>query len=211
MQLLQIITGLIFLILLPLLLIELFSKYDTEFKDKIQLRKKDAIIIIIFAIIQIVLLQIVHSDKVIFVANTYILMGYLVFMSYTDQKTKLLYSIVSISMTVIQIIFFILNYNIAEKGIFPYTTMIVPLIICVMSLFRMIGFGDALIYIVIGIYYIQYSDYSLMVMVSNVILTNIMFIVINIFVKIIKRDMERHQPLTIYIAISTFICSILLI
>lgn len=199
------------IIFIPLILIKIFSTIDNEIKDKIKIKKSDKILIIVFGIIQAVLMSVIIQNKEVQLINLAIMMGYLVFMSYTDQKTGLVYSIASFVMIVMQVVMLITQFSLTVKNLFSYITLVIPIVIYMLSLLGMIGFGDVLIYMVIAIYYLTYSEYCTMTLIITILVTNIMFLIVNLIVKIVKHDKEKHHPLTIYITISAFICSILLI
>lgn len=206
----QLILGSMLVGLIPLALIFTFNKLDKEFKDKLKIRKLDIVIIIAVAIIYGILYSRLGLTLGVFV-NTTLLTAYLVFMSYTDQKTMLLYSSISFIMIIYEIIMIVVNYNIIPFNEYTYTVLIILVVLGIMSIFRWIGLGDVYIYIVLALYYTQYRNLPTLTLMVNILLTNILFIVITVILKIIRKDKEKHQPLTIFIAISTFICNLFLI
>ena len=105
----------------------------------------------------------------------------------------------------------IVNYNIIPFNEYTYTVLIILVVLGIMSIFRWIGLGDVYIYIVLALYYTQYRNLPTLTLMVNILLTNILFIVVTVILKIIRKDKEKHQPLTIFIAISTFICNLFLI
>mgnify|MGYP006385190769 CR=1 FL=1 len=102
----QLIIGSMLVGIIPLALIVIFSKIDNELSEAIKLKRKDIAIIVVVAIIYGILYSSLYHLDIKFI-NTTFLTAYLVFMSYTDQKTKLLYSSVSIAMMLLEIITFI--------------------------------------------------------------------------------------------------------
>ena len=195
---------------LSLALITIFSRLDTELSNKLYLKKLDIIIIFAVAVLYGVLYSRLDISFIDFINNS-ILIAYLVFMSYTDQKTKLLYTSVSIVMILIEAFFLVYNLTNIVYNEYTLSIILVILILGIMSIFRWIGFGDVLIYIVLSIYLTQYRVIPTLSIMINILLTNIMFVVVTIIVKLIKHDKDKHQPLTIFIAISTFICNLLMI
>ena len=102
---------------LSLALITIFSRLDTELSNKLYLKKLDIIIIFAVAVLYGVLYSRLDISFIDFTNNS-ILIAYLVFMSYTDQKTKLLYTSVSIVMILIEAFFLV--YNLINKLIKRY-------------------------------------------------------------------------------------------
>lgn len=202
--------GLMLVSLIPLALIITFRKLDKEYREIYKANKFDIIIIIAFAIIYSIITPITITNTIQYI-NFSILMGYLVFMSYTDQKSKLLYTSVSIFMIIYEAIMVIINYKHIVSVPYIWTVAFIPIGFFILSLFRMIGLGDVFIYVVICLYYAQYRTVPTLSMIYNILLTNIMFVVVTIIIMIIKKDRKRYNPLTIFIAISTYICGILLI
>lgn len=195
---------------LSLALITIFSRLDTELSNKLYLKKLDIIIIFAVAVLYGVLYSRLDISFMDFINNS-ILIAYLVFMSYTDQKTKLLYTSVSIVMILIEAFFLVYNLTNIVYNEYTLSIILVILMLGIMSIFRWIGFGDVLIYIVLSIYLTQYRMIPTLSIMINILLTNIMFVVVTIIIKLIKHDKDKHQPLTIFIAISTFICNLLMI
>ena len=74
-----------------------------------------------------------------------------------------------------------------------------------MTIFRFIGLGDVLIYYVLALYYISISQDAAVLLMINVLITNILFVIVSI----VSKNKEKHKPLTIFIAISTFLLNIL--
>lgn len=194
---------------MPLLLITVFSKIDADIGNIIKASKKDIFIIVTITALYIIVTNLFDFDIARYM-NMSILTGYLVFMSYTDQKTKLLYSIVSIFMILFEIIWLLIDFK--NIYITKYDLLLIPIILvmCVMSKFRLLGFGDVLIYVVLIIYGLIYSLIPLLDILLNYFVANVLFVIFTSISRIVTRDKERHQPFTLYIAISTFLCNILL-
>lgn len=197
------------MIAMPLLLITLFSRIDTVIGNKIRASKKDIFIIILIAILYIAVTRLFDFDTARFV-NMSILTGYLVFMSYTDQKTKLLYSIVSIFMILFEFIWLVVNFS--NIYFTKYDLLLIPVVLAMLIISKLgfLGFGDVLIYVVIIIYELAYSLIPFWDILINYLVANTLFVIIAGVIRIITRDKEKNQPFTLYIAISTFLCNLFL-
>lgn len=191
------------LVLIPLVLAFLFQKADEELN--IKLTKKDIIIIVIIGIITSILLNIQYEKFMLY--HTSFIMAYLIFMSYTDQKTKLVYNFCSEVVIVLEIALILLNDT--NINILTTSVMILPLVMLVISLLGGLGMGDVCIYTALALYSITSKEFPFFSLTYIIILANIMFIIVGIIYKIVTRNKDRKLPLTIYIAISFFICSIL--
>lgn len=191
------------LVLIPLVLAFLFQKADEELN--IKLNKKDIIIIAIVGIITSILLNIQYEKFMLY--HTSFIMAYLIFMSYTDQKTKLVYNFCSEVVIVLEIALILLNDT--NINILTTSVMILPLVMLVISLLGGLGIGDVCIYTALALYSITSKEFPFFSLTYIIILANIMFIIVGIIYKIATRNKDRKLPLTIYIAISFFICSIL--
>jgi hypothetical protein len=143
-----------------------------------------------------------------------ILMGYLLFMSYTDQKTKLLYTLPSIIMLIIQVIIFAINWSTIKTyyiNEYTWTIGILVLVLGIISLLGFLGLGDVIIYTVLGIYYTCFRNLPTMSLIYNIFLANLIFLVVTIILKVTKQDISKKQPLTIFIALSTLLCNTMFI
>ena len=208
-DILRIAISLLTMVAMPMLLITVFSKIDTDIGEKIKASKKDIFIIILVAILYMAVTRLFYFDTARFV-NMSILNGYLVFMSYTDQKTKLLYSIVSIFMILFEIMWLFVNFS--DVYFTKYDLLLIPVVLAmlIMSKFRFLGFGDVLIYVVVIIYGLIYSLLPFWDILINYLVASTLFVVIAGIIRIVTKDKERHQPFTLYIAISTFLCNLFL-
>lgn len=191
--------SLILIIAIPLILIKIFMycEEDISIKEKITPKRKDIITLIIVSILSW-LIQINNLTSWF----TILLIAYLIFMSYTDQKTKLLYSMASTVMIALGIVNIITTHSFNSIAAL---SLIIPTIMLVMSVFRFIGLGDVLIYYVLALYYISISQEAAVLMMINVLITNILFVIVSV----VSKNKEKHKPLTIFIAISTFLLNIL--
>lgn len=218
MTLTLIITGVYFCIILPIALIRIFEKYDKECNT--QLSRKDIVILIAISIIADLVVtlsansvytsyEIEKTRDFMMIALTMLVIGYLIFMSYTDIKTQLLYSIVSYIMIILLISVGILN----NIGIFHKASFIsygIIVILFLMSKFRFIGLGDVLIYTALALYYnIEAYNYGFILLIVNYFLANLLFVIAVSFKKISKKDKNRHYPLAPCIGVSTLLVYII--
>lgn len=207
----QVPLNLMLVVLIPLALISLFSNFDSDIGETLRLRKKDVIIIITTSILYIIASTLLLSNDINIWINTSLITGYLIFCSYTDLKTKLLYTIISVTLLIIEGIWLIIDIKNVIFNEYTWTILIILLILYLMSIPKFLGLGDALIYSVITTYLVHYRTIPTMSLIINLLLANILFLVITVILKVIKKDKERHQPFTLFIAISTCICSLLLV
>lgn len=198
--------------IIPLLLITVFNRIDDSMD--IALKKKDVGIIIAVAVAIPVLRYVIYKSVgadigIMATLHMDILAAYLIFMSYTDQKTKLLYTSVSLVMLVIELVSGVININfiMGYSNELTWTIGLVPVILFIVSLFNGIGLGDVYIYLVLCLYTLQISHVPTLVMIINILLTNIMFVVTTIFLRVMRKNKEKHLPLTIYITIASIICN----
>lgn len=207
--LLKIVISLLTMIAMPLLLIAVFSKFDTEIGNELKASKKDIFIIVTVALLYISVTNLFDFSIARFM-NMSILSGYLVFMSYTDQKTKLLYSIVSIFMILFETIWLLVDFKNVYTTKYDLLLLLIILAMLIMSKFRLLGFGDVLIYVVVIIYGLIYSLIPFWDVLLNYFVANVLFVICTSISRIVTKDKERHQPFTLYIAISTFLCNLFL-
>lgn len=207
--LVQIPLNIMLVVGIPLAFIYFFSKLDTEFSEQLKIKRLNIIIIIAVSIIYIIASSILLSNNAILWLNTSLITGYLIFCSYTDLKTKLLYSSVSLTFLVIEITLLLIDYKAVPFNNYSWTILVVILAMYLMSIPRWIGLGDVFIYAVIATYLTHYRFIPTMSIVINLLFTNIMFVIATIIIKVIKHDKEKHQPLTVFIAISTVCCCLL--
>ena len=204
-------------IIVVIQMIKIFESIDDEVETAIN-KKDRAVIIILGSLYGILSAVFIWKNQyglvknIVELLNVTLLFIYLTFQSYFDQKIKNVYSTISILMIPIEIIYvtyiMIGGYN-KIYGFYTLAVLIAPIILWVISLFRGIGFGDVLIYLVIAIYYIGAKQQPVISMLLNIIATNITFIVTSIIIKMGKFGKKKHKPLTMYIAITTILFAIL--
>lgn len=214
MSITNIVISVIMLFTLPLLLAKVYERLDKELG--IQISKKDIITFAIVAICVGIGINLVDYNT-LEIIHLSIILSYLFYMSYTDQKTKLLYSSISFGMLILEAILVVVKFNQLNINTFTWTIILISVILFVFSIFKGIGQGDVLIYSVLCLYYIQIRSIPTLSMLLNIIITNVMFIISAVVYKLYRKIRYKESskgeslPLTIYIAISTVICSILLI
>lgn len=196
---------------IPLALIKFYSTIDEEYSEKYKLSRSTLIIILITSLLYNLIAIVTMKGYEVVWINTSILVGYLVFSSYTDMKTKLLYTSCSLAMLVIQIIFFIVYFKQIIFNEFSWTILVVLAVLAIMSVFGWLGAGDVIIYLIIAVYLTIYRTIPTFSIILNLLVANVLFLVTTIIIKIIKKDKEKHQPFTLFITISTVICCLLLI
>lgn len=207
--LVQIPLNIMLVVGIPLAFIYFFSKLDEEFSESLRIKTSNIAIIIIVSILYIIASAILLSNNAILWLNTSLMTGYLIFCSYTDLKTKLLYSSVSLAFLGIELTLLLIDYKAVPFNKYSWTILVVILAMYLMSIPRWIGLGDVFIYAVIATYLTHYRFIPTVSIVMNLLFTNIMFVIATIIIKGIKHDKEKHQPLTVFIAISTVCCCLL--
>lgn len=205
----NIVISLLTIAVIPLLLIKTFSSIDEDIGEEIKCSIKDIFIIILVAIFYIEITKLFSFETSRFV-NMSILTGYLVFMSYTDQKTKLLYSIISILMIILETTWLFAVLNSVSFTKYDLLLIIVVLAMIIMSRLGFLGFGDVLVYVVIIIYELIYSLLPFWDILINYTIANTLFVVITGIKRVITNNNDKNQPFTLCIAISTFLCNLLL-
>lgn len=194
------------LFVLPLLLSVAYEHIDKE--NTIKLGKKDIIWFIVVSIGLSIGFEIVAHMNLVTLTLTSFIMAYLIFMSYTDQKTKQVYSAVSLVVFLIAIVICILQ--IMNRGM--YSMFNVGAMICLNALLvalgqlGLLGMGDVDIYGVIGLYYLQTRPEAFFSIILNLLLANILFGISAIARKARHKD---KLPFTLYIAISTGIMCVI--
>lgn len=211
------------IIIIPIILSMIFSKaeqgIDEDSSKSIKMHVKDILIItavsLIYNVISITMLNL-NLEKLIVTA---LLISYLVFMTYTDQKTMTVYSVPSV-IILIALIFRVLIQNKMVQGSIStkqlYIILPVMIILIILSMFGMLGYGDVLIYAVIAVYNILYTNYAGIGLIINLLIANTLFALTTVVLRLKKSSVDTsisdgttEFPFTIYILIGTVICSIL--
>lgn len=194
------------LFVLPLLLSVAFEHIDKE--NTIKLGKKDIIWFIVVSIGLSIGFEIVAHMNLVTLTLTSFIMAYLIFMSYTDQKTKQVYSAVSLVVFLVAIVICMLQImNRGMYSIFNVGAMIcLNALLVVLGQFGLLGMGDVGIYGVIGLYYLQTRPDAFFSIILNLLLANILFGISAIARKARHKD---KLPFTLYIAISTGIMCVI--
>lgn len=194
------------LFVLPLLLSVAYEHIDKE--NTIKLGKKDIIWFIVVSIELSIGFEIVAHMNLVTLTLTSFIMAYLIFMSYTDQKTKQVYSAVSLVVFLVAIVICMLQImNRGMYSIFNVGAMIcLNVLLVVLGQFGLLGMGDVEIYGVIGLYYLQTRPDAFFSIILNLLLANILFGISAIARKARHKD---KLPFTLYIAISTGIMCVI--
>lgn len=194
------------LFVLPLLLSVAFEHIDKE--NTIKLGKKDIIWFTVVSIGLSIGFEIVAHMNLVTLTLTSFIMAYLIFMSYTDQKTKQVYSAVSLVVFLVAIVICMLQImNRGMYSIFNVGAMIcLNALLVVLGQFGLLGMGDVEIYGVIGLYYLQTRPDAFFSIILNLLLANILFGISAIARKARHKD---KLPFTLYIAISTGIMCVI--
>lgn len=194
------------LFVLPLLLSVAFEHIDKE--NTIKLSRKDIIWFIVVSIGLSIGFEIVAHMNLVTLTLTSFIMAYLIFMSYTDQKTKQVYSAVSLVVFLVAIVICMIQImNRGMYSIFNVGAMIcLSVLLAVLGQFGLLGMGDVDIYGVIGLYYLQTRPDAFFSIILNLLLANILFGISAIARKARHKD---KLPFTLYIAISTGIMCVI--
>lgn len=211
--LVKIIVAIVSLIVIPISLIVFFTKVDDEYRDRIKLNTKDIIIISLVAVGYIAItLKLNYISIEHYIVMT-LLNGYLVFMSYTDQKTQELYSMVSTLILIVSTpIVFVLVFS-GKVTFTEYDILLIPLILLLELLGKMnlLGSGDVSIYKVILLYELAWSQNPFMNLLINLLIADGMFLIVTCTIKFITKNKKKSMPFTLYIAVATFICNLFII
>lgn len=211
--------------IIPICLIWLLSKLDrtdnseeatnvekiAPIGELIKLGKKEVILLIGIAVLYTVITNTLFNYELLRYINMSILTGYLVVMSYTDQKSKALFTILSVLMLIIETVWLIATFD--NVYITKYDLLLIPIMIglYLLSRFRLLGFGDVLIYAVIAVYELTYSLVSFWDLLFNILVANVLFVLVTSIIRMKTKDDNKNQPFTLYIAIATFISNLILI
>lgn len=191
-------------------LIVFFSRIDTEYSEKLRIYKNNYIIFTIaavsFSILRVYLTGASWFDDIIAI----VLIAYLIFMSFTDQRTKLLYDIVSIAMIVIMLVINILSINSFNTTEIIGTSAVI-LALYILSRFRWLGFGDVLVYTVLALYYFKFSSSVTFYILANLLIANIGFVISGVVSRAKTKSNDKHLPFTLWICIATYALNIILV
>ena len=192
--------------LIPIILVNYFVRIDKEYAPALKLtstRKIGLAMLILAGLVALLSPGYCYLSTLQHLNSSFIL-AYLIFMSYTDTHTKMLYSVVSAVMLVFEIIITMINAERFQSD--TYTLIIALGVLIILAIFNLIGAGDVLIYTVIMLYLLQNRTVPTMSFILNVLMTNIMFVVVTVLKKLQSKDiniLHSHEPLTLFIYFGT--------
>lgn len=194
--------------LIPIILVNYFVRIDKEYAPALKLtstRKIGLAMLILTGLVAILSPGYCYLSTLQHLNSSFIL-AYLIFMSYTDTHTKMLYSVVSAVMLIFEIILTMFSTENLQNTTYAWTLLIALGILVVIAIFNLIGAGDVLIYTVIMLYLLQNRTVPTMSFILNVLMTNIMFVVVTVLKKLQSKDiniLHSHEPLTLFIYFGT--------
>lgn len=196
-----IIETLIFIII-TLLIVSAFNKYDTDVN--LAFTKKDVILISITSFFSSLVINFKYREF----SEVYILVSILtvlmLVMAYTDLKTMQVYTILDIISIISTGVYLVYNITQAKQYIQIYPNNIILLIsmVILISLFitQGVGLGDTMLYFSLLMYYITKSEFGPLVFIINILISNLLFLIVN-STKFIKNK-RRKLPLVPYILLA---------
>lgn len=202
--------------LLVNLLIALMVKYDTEVKVRYSTVSKISLTLFsVLAVYIISRLNALSLNNIAFWLDVVLILTLLEFQSFFDIQTKEVYTfptLVAMVFVVLNFLFRLNQYGFNGMGMtMPkvVSTLIFIVVLWLTTLFRGLGGGDLLLYMILAVHYMNYTASSISYLVLNFILSGIMFMLWIVPYTLIssKRDKEvsKHQPFTLFITIATII------
>ena len=196
-----IIETLIFIII-TLLIVSAFNKYDTEVN--LAFTKKDVILISITSFFSSLVINFKYREF----SEVYILVSILtvlmLVMAYTDLKTMQVYTVLDIISIISTGVYLVYNITQAKQYIQIYPNNIILLIsmVILISLFitQGVGLGDTMLYFSLLMYYITKSEFGPLVFIINLLISNLLFLIVN-STKFIKNKKQK-LPLVPYILLA---------
>lgn len=189
--------------------IAFINKNDNE--SKIDVNKKGKIILIIT--LSTTLIYIKYRASVEFYVYYYLTI-YLIIVGYIDYKTKNVYSIFNWLTIVIGIGFLIYQKSIGIDISFTVLCVIIYIIFAkFIGYFNMFGDGDTDIFIAISIFVssVNLNTFPLVILLLNMILSNLVLIIFNIkLLDVRKMKFKEQLAFAPSIALSTFILILIL-
>lgn len=189
--------------------IAFINKNDNE--SKIDVNKKGKIILIIT--LSTTLIYIKYRASVEFYVYYYLTI-YLIIVGYIDYKTKNVYSIFNWLTIVIGIGFLIYQKSIGIDISFNVLCVIIYIIFAkFIGYFNMFGDGDTDIFIAISIFVssVNLNIFPLVILLLNMILSNLVLIIFNIkLLDVRKMKFKEQLAFAPSIALSTFILILIL-
>lgn len=199
---LKIIIETLIFIIITLLIVSAFNKYDSEIN--LAFTKRDVIIISIISLF----CSLVINFKLRELSEVHILVCILtvlmLVMSYTDLKTMQVYTVLDLLAIIASAIYLVLNIEQVKLFVTIYPNnvilMVSILIIVILFITQGVGLGDTMLYSSLLIYYITKTELGSLVFVINILISNFLFLIVN-STKFIKNK-KRKLPLVPYILIA---------
>lgn len=196
-----IIETLIFIII-TLLIVSAFNKYDTEVN--LAFTKKDVILISITSFFSSLIItskyENIGSENTVVILITLITL----IMSYTDLKTMQVYTILDMIAILISGIYTICNIDKVNSfiNIYPNSIVIIVsiIILAVLIMSQGIGHGDSMLYISMLLFYITRTEHGSLLFMVNLLISNLLFLIVN-STKFIKNKKQK-LPLVPYILLA---------
>lgn len=176
---------------------------DSEYKNKVV--PYDIMIMSISVVVLEALIFIVHADRGCFY-DLSILNGTMIFMAYTDQRTKMVYTLPSLILIALGSVRTVCACCISPIEI---VMMLAPLLLLlVFTLTKKLGFGDWLIYLGIAIMYTYIKSEPVLSFLICVFLSAILSLPYTVYGAIKHKNIKEHFPFTVYIALAVMIESV---
>lgn len=199
---LKIIIETLIFIIITLLIVSAFDKYDSEIN--LAFTKRDVILISIISLF----CSLVINFKLRELSEVHILVCILtvlmLVMSYTDLKTMQVYTVLDLLAIIASAIYLVLNIEQVKLFVTIYPNNIILivsiLIIAILFITQGVGLGDTMLYSSLLLYYITKTELGSLVFVINILISNFLFLIVN-STKFIK-DKKRKLPLVPYILIA---------
>lgn len=175
-------------------ILRIFNRLDKEVNFMI--KRKDIIIFMVISFLSnIITLQVTkHTLHLLQIIITTIL---LLIHSYMDLQIKQVYSIITYTGLILNIIILIISKLYFD---IPIQLEIIGLILIlvVISIFKQIGTGDVFVYVIIAINYICIkSEFAYILLALNVLISQVLFILLNI--KLFVKNRKEKVALVPYI------------
>lgn len=132
--------------------------------------------------------------------------GTMIFMAYTDQRTKQVYVLPSLILIALGLVRTVCACCISTTEVL--ILVISLLILFILSVSGMLGMGDWLIFLAIAIMYSYIKSFPIISFLICVFLSAILSVPYTIYRAIKKKDIKEHFPFTVYITIAVVVESV---
>lgn len=199
---LKIIIETLIFIIITLLIVSAFDKYDSEIN--LAFTKRDVILISIASLFCSLVINFKFRELSEVHILVCILTVLMLVMSYTDLKTMQVYTVLDLLAIIASAIYLVLNIEQVKLFVTIYPNnvilMVSMLIIVILFITQGIGLGDTMLYFSLLMYYITKTELGSLIFVINILISNFLFLIVN-STKFIK-DKKRKLPLVPYILIA---------